>query len=238
MTDARLPSRWLNSPTHDQLSDRAWRVHTYALMWSNEQGTDGLIPTRTLRLLHPDGATTDDASELVRLGLWERRGDDFAVADWVRSGQELAAKVEWQRERNRRKNQALRDREREQRVTGHEPGHEPGHVTGHVGGQDRTGPSTRELTTRDIVQRSASNTSADDDAAARAPEARPVDHVSARSSAPASQASHDLARLTQLHEAVHGRAPSRQRITSWRSMSPARVAQEVRYLERQLEALS
>ena len=47
MTDARLPGRWLNDPTLDALTDRLWRVHSGALMWSNEHGTDGLIPRRT-----------------------------------------------------------------------------------------------------------------------------------------------------------------------------------------------
>ena len=42
MTDARLPSRWLTDPDLDALTDRAWRVHTSALMWSAEQGTDAM----------------------------------------------------------------------------------------------------------------------------------------------------------------------------------------------------
>ena len=68
MTDARLPGRWLTDPHLEALSDRLWRVHTGALMWSAEQGTDGLLPRRTLRLLHPEIATLDDAQALVDHG--------------------------------------------------------------------------------------------------------------------------------------------------------------------------
>lgn len=129
MTDARLPGRWLTDPHLEALSDRLWRVHTGALMWSAEQGTDGLIPRRTLRLLHPEIATADDARALVDAGLWAVDGDEFQVLDWARS-QTLAADIEHQRERNRQKQRAHRARlnaERANRdvtddVTGYVPG--------------------------------------------------------------------------------------------------------------------
>lgn len=138
MTDARLPGRWLNDPILDTLSDRLWRVHTGALMWSSEQGTDGLIPRRTLRLLHPDGATVDDARGLVSTGLWAAEGEAFRVRAWEQT-QTPAAVVEHQRERNRLKNQALRDRERAKRAATPEHPRVTGHVTGYAAGQDRPG---------------------------------------------------------------------------------------------------
>lgn len=138
MTDARLPGRWLNDPILLDLSDRLWRVHTGALMWSVEQGTDGAIPARTLRLLHPDGATPEDARGLITAGLWAAEGSAYRVLRWEQS-QTLAAVVEHQRERNRLKNQALRDRERAKRAAAHEHPRVTGHVTGYVGGQDRQG---------------------------------------------------------------------------------------------------
>lgn len=142
MTDARLPGRWLHDPAMESLTDRLWRVHTGALMWSNDHGTDGLIPRRTLRLLHPDGATPLDGQGLVSAGLWASEGDGFRVLGWALT-QSLAADVEHQRERNRLKNQTLRERERQKRTAAPErsPGMPaaPGHVTGHVVGQDRTG---------------------------------------------------------------------------------------------------
>jgi hypothetical protein len=44
MTDARLPDKWLLSPTLDALSHPAWRVWARALMWCNQQGADDEIP--------------------------------------------------------------------------------------------------------------------------------------------------------------------------------------------------
>lgn len=129
MTDARLPGRWLTDPSLEALSDRLWRVHTGALMWSAEEGTDGLIPRRTLRLLHPEIATADDAHALVDAGLWAVDGDEFQVLGWARS-QTLAADIEHQRERNRQKQRAHRARLNAERsnagvtddVTGYVPG--------------------------------------------------------------------------------------------------------------------
>jgi hypothetical protein len=142
MTDARLPGRWLTDPTLDAISDRLWRVHSNALMWSAEQGTDGLIPRTTLRLLHPEAATPEDARGLVTAGLWTAEGTAYRVLQWEQT-QTMAAVVEHQRERNRLKNQALRDRERQKRAHPTPPPVEPspvtGHVTGYAGGQDRQG---------------------------------------------------------------------------------------------------
>lgn len=109
MTDARLPGRWLTDPNLEALSDRLWRVHTGALMWSAEQGTDGLIPRRTLRLLHPDAATSADASTLVSAGLWAVEGDAFRVLDWENS-QSLDADVKRRRELDRERKRRQRSK--------------------------------------------------------------------------------------------------------------------------------
>ncbi|AZZ52616.1 hypothetical protein C1I64_11575 [Rathayibacter festucae DSM 15932] len=85
---------------------------TGALMWSAEQGTDGQIPIRSLRLLHPDGTDTSAVNELIDAKVWERQTDHVQVLNWEQT-QSLAVDVEWQRERNRNKNKALRERERE-----------------------------------------------------------------------------------------------------------------------------
>ncbi|GEC74004.1 hypothetical protein [Microbacterium maritypicum] len=108
MTDARLPGRWLTDPDFDALTDRLWRVHSSALMWSAEQGTDGMIPRRTLRLLHPEGAHPADADALVERGLWEAEGEGYRVSEWDRT-QSLAADME-------RKRELDRDRKRRQRA--------------------------------------------------------------------------------------------------------------------------
>lgn len=147
MTDARLPGRWLTDPTLDAISDRLWRVHSNALMWSAEQGTDGLIPRTTLRLLHPEAGNAEDARGLIAAGLWTAEGTAYRVLHWEQT-QTPAALVEHQRERNRLKNQALRDRERQKRAHPGQPVPDrspvTGHVTGYAGGKDRTGKDRQE----------------------------------------------------------------------------------------------
>lgn len=110
MTDARLPSRWRDDPTLDQLSDRAWRTFTGSLMWCNEQGTDGDIPLTSLRLFHPEGFSESAADELVRAGMWVDEiadGGGYRVADWSLT-QSLAADVDRQRRVNRERQAAWR----------------------------------------------------------------------------------------------------------------------------------
>lgn len=107
MTDARLPSGWLGSIRFDSLSDCAWRVFTGALMWSVEQGTDGLIPTRYLRTLHPDGEQPGAYAELVAAHLWIACPTGFQLLDWSgdlgqSSAQEIATYKENARNRQRR----------------------------------------------------------------------------------------------------------------------------------------
>ncbi|PKQ36533.1 MAG: hypothetical protein CVT61_00210 [Actinobacteria bacterium HGW-Actinobacteria-11] len=107
------------------LTDRAWRVFTSALMWSNEQGTDGEIPPLAMRFVYPTDIQASVIDELVKAGLIERRQDGgFNVRDWEKS-QSPAAVVEHQRERNRLKNQTYRERKKTGAVTGHDPGHTP-----------------------------------------------------------------------------------------------------------------
>ncbi len=137
MTDTRLPAHWLHDPTMEQLSDRAWRTYAGSLMWSNEHGTDGRLPRLSLRLLHPQGVDDATAAELVTAGKWRKSGDDYRIPNWQKS-QSLARDVEYQRERNRRNQQAKRDRERAARATSDVSGD----VSDDVGGQDRQGAVT------------------------------------------------------------------------------------------------
>lgn len=135
MTDAHLPGRWLTDPRMDALSDRAWRTFTGSLMWSNEQGTDGEIPQRALRLLHPEGVDGPTAAELVAAVLWKPLDTGFQVLGWNKS-QSLAIDVQWQLERNRTNQAAKRKRDREKAQAGRAV---TGDVSDYAGGQDRTG---------------------------------------------------------------------------------------------------
>jgi len=134
MTDSRLPGRWLTDDTMDSLSDRAWRTFTGSLMWSNEQGTDGAIPARSLRFLHPLGVDPPTTDELVAARLWARTKTGVQVRGWVEMGQETAAKVQQRREANRLKS----SRHRAKKGPAY-PGDVTGDVTGVDEGQDRRG---------------------------------------------------------------------------------------------------
>ena len=100
MTDARLRGEWVSSMKFDNLSDKAWRIFTGALMWSAENGTDGFIPDRYSKRLHPDGSDIQAEWELSEAGLWEKTRDadgnkGMQLVDWDGAlGQSLAIQVE------------------------------------------------------------------------------------------------------------------------------------------------
>lgn len=108
MADARLRGAWLGKMRFDDLSDTAWRVFTSALMWSVEQGTDGVIPSRYLKQLHPDGEQPSAIDDLVTAGIAERTDKGLELIDWAGElGQSTAAQVE-EYKRNARERQRRR----------------------------------------------------------------------------------------------------------------------------------
>lgn len=156
MTDARLPGKWVTDPRMDELSDRAWRTFTGALMWSNEAGTDGLVPQKSLRFLHPLGVDSDTLIELVEAGLMEPAdGGAVRVCDWVGVGQELAEVVEERKAQARERQRKFREDQKRKQLKRGSPkpvlSDEGRDVTRDVGpdvGQeqdrDRTGPDGDE----------------------------------------------------------------------------------------------
>ena len=152
MADARVPSHWLNNPEFDDLSDAAWRVLTGALMWSNGRGTDGLIPARYLRMLHPDGEQPEAFKQLEAAGLWVKTTNGYQLIEWVKVlGQSTAETVEHNKEMNRNKQQKWRDEQSKKAgrtlptftaaPSSDVTGDVTGYVTGHVG-QDTTETET------------------------------------------------------------------------------------------------
>jgi hypothetical protein len=148
MVDARLRGEWLNSMRFDQLSDIAWRVFTAGLMWSNEQGTDGAIPDRYVRLLHPNGEQPDAVAELVAAidkdgrRLWERTPGGYQIVEWDSTmGQSSADYVQRRKEANRKAQQTWRDNRKpsipqsvsEVRESADESAHVSDYVSRHVG---------------------------------------------------------------------------------------------------------
>lgn len=117
MADARLRGEWLGNMKFDMLSDKAWRVFTSALMWSTQNGTDGFIPDRYHKMLHPDGADLHAEQEVTLAGLWEKTRDDagnkgYQLIDWDGAlGQSTAVQVETYKENGRKRARAYRERE-------------------------------------------------------------------------------------------------------------------------------
>jgi hypothetical protein len=99
VTDTRLPEHYLTSATLDGLSDPAFRVYINGLMWSVTHGTDGGVPRRSLRWLHPDATATGPAVvELAAAGLWTKCVDGWSIPDFLRH-QSSATEVQVGRDR-------------------------------------------------------------------------------------------------------------------------------------------
>ena len=110
MTDARLPDTWLLNPTLDKMSHEAWRFFTRALMYCNQQGTDGEIETLYLRYVWPYGDPSEHLLELLETGWLEEAEKGFVIPDWVAKGQSLASEVEANKEKNRLRQQNHRQK--------------------------------------------------------------------------------------------------------------------------------
>ena len=117
MVDARLPAEWLGSLRIDKLSDRAFRVLAGALMWCNGQGTDGAVPARYTKYLHPDGDDQGAFDELETAGLWCRVADGYLLVGWAEDlHQSTAEEIHRYRDAAKRRQQAYRDRQRGQNL--------------------------------------------------------------------------------------------------------------------------
>lgn len=113
MTDARLRGEWVGKIKFDNLSDTAWRVFTTGLMWSAEQGTDGRIPARYMKTLHPDGEKQAAVREIAQAGIWEINDAGARFIDWDGAlGQSTALQVETAKAAARERQRAYRERER------------------------------------------------------------------------------------------------------------------------------
>jgi len=134
MTDARLPDTWLDDPIIESWDDRTWRVFTGLLMYSNRHGTDGFVRMTAIHRLHPSRAYESDLGpiEMDGFGNWVDGG--FQIL-WEDLGQSTSEEVERRKRRNREKQRAFREREKEEKgVSSFKPRDLPGYV-----GQDRQG---------------------------------------------------------------------------------------------------
>lgn len=145
--DARLRSEWLGRMRFDNLTETAWRVFTGALMWSVANETDGRIPGRYTKYLHPDGDQPVAFAELVEAGIWAPiDGDGFQLVDWDGElGQSTAAEVQAYRENARERQRRYRERAQERKsgastAPAADPPNEPAAT------RDKTGDVTRDVT--------------------------------------------------------------------------------------------
>ena len=136
MTDARLPDSWLLNPALDKLSHESWRLFTRALMYCNQQGTDGEIETLYMKYVWPWGDPSEHVLELVGMGWLVATEKGFVIPDWEARGQSPASQVLANREKARLRQQKSRESKKtaqSQPVTSD--------VTRDVG-QERTGQDT------------------------------------------------------------------------------------------------
>ena len=69
-------------------------VYAFALAWSGDQRTDGLIPEYALPVLH---ATRAHVALLEEVGLWDRNGSGWHVHNWERRQETQAELAESKR---------------------------------------------------------------------------------------------------------------------------------------------
>jgi len=110
MTDTRLPDRWLLNRDLDSLSDGAWRVYTRALMYCNQQETDGQIGDLHVRYVYPFGDATPFLAELEAIGRLERSEMGWIIPDWEAQGQSTALQMAGYRENARKRQQTFRQK--------------------------------------------------------------------------------------------------------------------------------
>ena len=112
MTDTRLPDAWLLNPALDKFSHEAWRLFTRALMFCNQQGTDGEIESLYMRHIWPWGDPSTYVFELIDSGWLQQTGKGFVIPDWEAKGQSPASQVAAYREKARLRQQKSRSNKR------------------------------------------------------------------------------------------------------------------------------
>jgi hypothetical protein len=118
LVDARLNGLWLNSFKYDALTDLEWRVFTGGLMWAAENLTDGLVPARYLRMLHPDGEQREAIDGITKHGLWEAVEGGYQFIDWAGElHQSTADSIEGYRAKGRVRAANSRQRQRERNAS-------------------------------------------------------------------------------------------------------------------------
>lgn len=154
MTDARLAPTFLHSDKVERLDDVSFRVYVNAVVYAASHETDGRIPRRSLRLLHPTADVLGAADRLVAAGCWEPIEDGWQIHDFL-NYQTPKAQLDAVRSAARSRKQRSRAAGTSRRDTDAGRAETPGDVTpevtsGHTPGSRR---DAGDVTAADIGQR-------------------------------------------------------------------------------------
>lgn len=118
MTWVKLDTGYLANPKLRGISDKAILLHLSSILWTADHGTDGNVPSASLRTVasrvtgRPERARRW-ANELVANGLWDLNGDGWHVHDFeVHNRQALRANVEANRAANAERLRRFREQQR------------------------------------------------------------------------------------------------------------------------------
>lgn len=146
MTDARHPERWLNDRRFLLLSAEAYKLHSFALMFSASNRSDGRLTQEDFSLLR--GVDTNKVSELEAAGLLKWTRGKWLLTEYrdTQTSKSALDALDNQRRRDREKKRRKRDALREAAavVAGDDPvpgdgspGTSPGESPGTSVGQDK-----------------------------------------------------------------------------------------------------
>ncbi len=111
MADTRLKDSLIGDPKMENLTDAEWRVWTLGYVYANKHLTNGHIPARALRYLHPDGEKPVAVERLLALRLWTHHRDGgWEIVDFLDT-QSSAKQVTDYLEGNRRRVKEWRERQ-------------------------------------------------------------------------------------------------------------------------------
>lgn len=113
MADTRLRDSLVGDPVLEGLTDTEFRVWVCAYVFANKHLTDGRIPARALRYLHPDGEKPVAVERLLALKLWAHHRDGgWEIVNFLKT-QSSAKQVADYLEGNRRRQKEWRERQAE-----------------------------------------------------------------------------------------------------------------------------
>ncbi|MRX45325.1 hypothetical protein [Agromyces kandeliae] len=105
--NANLPLKWLSDGTIHGLTPLAWWLHSFGVIWSMQQESDGRIPTNALPVIEPyrtsPAARSKALRELAEKGLWTTNEGGYVIEGWADSqtthAQMESKRAKWRRDK-------------------------------------------------------------------------------------------------------------------------------------------